>query len=48
MSSKFFANHRLDLGIETYCRNRASERDKERFEYLFRLYEEMTSKERKK
>lgn len=41
------AHHQLDLAIEKCYRNKPFENDEERLEYLFKMYEEMTSKERK-
>jgi hypothetical protein len=38
------AHHQLDLAIEKCYRNKPFENDEERLEYLFKLYEEMTSK----
>lgn len=38
------AHHQLDLVIEKCYRNKPFENDEERLEYLFKLYEEMTSK----
>ena len=39
------AHHQLDLAIEKCYRNKPFENDEERLEYLFKLYEEMTSKD---
>ncbi len=41
------AHHQLDLAIEKCYRNKPFENDEERLEYLFKLYEEMTVKEKK-
>ena len=41
------AHHQLDLAIEKCYRNKPFENDEERLEYLFKLYEEMTSKDNK-
>jgi len=41
------AHHQLDLAIEKCYRNKPFESDEERLEYLFKLYEEMTSGEKK-
>ena len=38
------AHHQLDLAIEKCYRTKPFENDEERLEYLFKLYEEMTSK----
>lgn len=38
------AHHQLDLAIEKCYRNKPFENDEERLEYLFKMYEEMTSK----
>ena len=38
------AHHQLDLAIEKCYRNKPFGNDEERLEYLFKLYEEMTSK----
>lgn len=40
------AHHQLDLAIEKCYRNKPFENDEERLEYLFKLYEEMTQKEK--
>ena len=40
------AHHQLDLAIEKCYRNKPFENDEERLEYLFKLYEEMTKKEK--
>lgn len=40
------AHHQLDLAIERCYRVKPFESDEERLEYLFKLYEEMTGKER--
>ncbi len=42
------AHHALDIAIEKCYRPKPFETDEERLEYLFRMYEEMTSKESKK
>jgi len=42
------AHHQLDLAIERCYRAKPFESDEERLEYLFGLYEEMTSKDGKK
>ncbi|WP_310441304.1 DNA methyltransferase [Sulfurimonas sp.] len=42
------AHHNLDIFIEQCYRPKPFESDEERLEYLFRMYEEMTSKENKK
>lgn len=42
------AQHNLDIAIEQCYRSKPFESDEERLEYLFKMYEEMTSKERKK
>lgn len=39
------AHHQLDIAIEKCYRNKPFENDEERLEYLFKMYEEMTSKE---
>jgi hypothetical protein len=39
------AHHNLDIAIEQCYRSKAFESDEERLEYLFKMYEEMTSKE---
>ncbi len=41
------AHHALDKAIEQCYRPKPFETDEERLEYLFRMYEEMTSKEKK-
>lgn len=41
------AHHNLDMAIEQCYRPKPFENDEERLEYLFRMYEEMTSKEGK-
>jgi len=41
------AHHQLDLAIEKCYRNKPFKNDEERLEYLFKLYEEMISKEKK-
>jgi hypothetical protein len=38
------AHHQLDLAIEKCYRAKPFENDEERLEYLFKLYEQMTSK----
>jgi len=40
------AHHALDKAIEQCYRPKPFETDEERLEYLFRMYEEMTSKKR--
>lgn len=40
------AHHQLDLAIEKCYRAKPFENDEERLEYLFKLYEEMTQKEK--
>lgn len=40
------AHHQLDLAIEKCYRNKLFENDEERLEYLFKMYEEMTNKEK--
>jgi len=40
------AHHNLDIFIEQCYRPKPFESDEERLEYLFRMYEEMTSKEK--
>lgn len=42
------AHHQLDLAIERCYRAKPFESDEERLEYLFKLYEDMTIKERQK
>ena len=42
------AHHTLDTAIEQCYRTKPFENDEERLEYLFKMYEEMTSKEKKK
>ncbi len=42
------AHHALDLAIEKCYRNKPFQNDEERLEYLFKLYEEMTAKEKEK
>lgn len=42
------AHHNLDIAIEQCYRSKPFESDEERLEYLFKMYEEMTSKEGKK
>ena len=42
------AHHQLDLAIEKCYRNKPFDNDEERLEYLFKLYEEMISKENSK
>jgi hypothetical protein len=37
------AHHQLDLSIERCYRKKPFENDEERFEYLFKLYEEMVN-----
>jgi hypothetical protein len=41
------AHHQLDLAIERCYRVKPFESDEERLEYLFKMYEEMTSEEGK-
>ena len=41
------AHHNLDIAIEQCYRSKPFESDEERLEYLFKMYEEMTSKEEK-
>jgi hypothetical protein len=38
------AHHNLDIAIEQCYRSKPFENDEERLEYLFKMYEEMTSK----
>ena len=40
------AHHNLDIAIEQCYRPKPFESDEERLEYLFKMYEEMTSKEK--
>ena len=42
------AHHNLDIAIEQCYRSKPFESDEERLEYLFKMYEEMTAKEKKK
>jgi len=42
------AHHNLDIAIEQCYRSKPFENDEERLEYLFKIYEEMTAKEKKK
>ena len=42
------AHHALDIAIEQCYRTKPFESDEERLEYIFKMYEEMTSKESKK
>ena len=42
------AHHNLDIAIEQCYRSKPFESDEERLEYLFKMYEEMTVKEKKK
>lgn len=42
------AHHNLDIAIERCYRSKPFESDEERLEYLFKMYEEMTSKENKR
>lgn len=37
------AHHNLDIAIEQCYRHKPFESDEERLEYLFKMYEEMTS-----
>jgi hypothetical protein len=39
------AHHNLDIAIEQCYRSKPFESDEERLEYLFKMYEEMTSKD---
>ena len=40
------AHHQLDLAIEKCYSSKAFENDKERLEYLFKMYEEMIKNEK--
>ena len=42
------AHHALDVAIEKCYRTKPFESDEERLEYLFKMYEDMTVKEKKK
>ena len=42
------AHHNLDIAIEQCYRSKPFESDEERLEYLFKMYEDMTVKEKKK
>ena len=42
------AHHNLDIAIEQCYRTKPFESDEERLEYLFKMYEDMTVKEKKK
>jgi len=39
------AHHNLDIAIEQCYRSKPFESDEEKLEYLFKMYEEMTSKD---
>lgn len=40
------AHHQLDLAVDRIYRSKPFASDEERLEHLFKLYEEMTAKER--
>ena len=40
------AHHNLDLAVDRLYRSKPFNSDEERLEHLFKLYEEMTAKER--